>query len=132
MKQTLIKKNLEYRGPYQLRILKKTMSSPGYDYQEVPIFIVETDDQKYKGRLEVNLMEYKKGKVGQYFGMGGLILYTKKPNCYYMSKYDNPKLAIRKAVNWARIRFILVAIVMLLFALTVVEFIIPLFEYKFN
>lgn len=114
MKNTFRKKNLEYRGPYQLRIIEKGTPVPAPDYNEIPVFFVETDDKRYRGMLEVNFIEYEKGKVGQYFNKrGGVIVCTQKMNCYYMSKYDNAKRAIRKAVNWARFRFILVGILIL-------------------
>lgn len=111
---TCRKKYLEYRGPYQLRILKKAMPMPAPGYDAVPIFYVETDDHRYHGMMEVTPAEYEKGKFGEYYGKGGVICYTKKEDCYYMSKYDDSTVAIRKAVNWAKNRLIFLTIVLLI------------------
>ena len=123
--RTISKRNLEYYGPYDLVLLQKAKPMPARGYNEVPIFYVETSDQKYKGMLEVNLLEYDKGKVGTCFQLGGVIINNKK-NFYYMSKYDNAKLALRKAVNWARIRFVMVVIITLIFGYYLIQFLRPL------
>ena len=119
--RTLSKRNLEYYGPYNLILLQKAKPMPARGYDEVPIFYVETADKKYSGMLEVNLLEYDKGKVGTSFQLGGVIINNKK-NFYYMSKYDNEKLALRKAVNWARIRFVIVLILTLINAYFLIQF----------
>lgn len=114
MVRTYRKKYLEYRGPYQLKILQKAMPTADPEYEPVPMFYVETEDHQYHGMLTVNLIEYGKGRVGQYYGMGGVILYTKKEDCYYMSKYDDPKIAIRKIVWGTRIQLIAVAAILVI------------------
>ena len=128
MRYTCRKKYLEYQGPYQLRILRKVVTSPAPGYDPDTIFYVETDDHKYNGILEVTSKEYDKGKVGQYYGRGGVVLNNKKENCYYMSKYDSASLAIRKAVNWSRFRIVFLVIVILLFIETIILFFLPLFR----
>ena len=128
MRCTCRKKNLVYQGPYQLRILRKVVTSPAPGYDPDTIFYVETDDHKYKGILEVTPREYDKGKVGQYYGRGGVVFNIKKEDCYYMSKYDSASLAIRKAVNWSRIRIVFLVIVILLFIDTIILFLLPLFK----
>lgn len=125
MRHTLKRKNLEYRGPYQLHILQKAMPTPARGYEPVPVFYVETQDKKYSGMLEVTLKEYEKGRVGQGYGSGGVILNSKKDS-YYISKYEEAQIAIRKAVNWARIRFLVLAIVALLFVSALFFMTLPL------
>ncbi|SHO53062.1 hypothetical protein [Anaerocolumna xylanovorans] len=110
--RTCRKKHLEYRGPYQLKILQKAMPTADSEYEPVPMFYVETEDHQYHGMLAVNLIEYRKGRVGQYYRMGGVILYTRKEGCYYISKYDNPKTAIRKMVWGTRIQLIVAAAIL--------------------
>ena len=128
MRCTFRKKYLKYQGPYQIRILRKVVTSAAPGYDSVTIFYVETDDHKYKGIVEVTPKEYEQGKVGRFYGRGGVILYTKEENCYYMSKYDSASLAIRKAVNWSRIRLVFLAIVILLFIETIILFLLPIFR----
>lgn len=122
------KKYLKYLGPYQLRILQKAMPSPAPGYDPEPFFYVETDDHRYKGMMQVTPKEYEQGKVGRFYGRGGVILYTKEENCYYMTKYDSTTVAIRKAVNWSRIRFAFLVIVILLFIETIILLTLPLFR----
>lgn len=128
MCSTFRKKYLKYQGPYHLRILEKAMVMPARGYNQVPIFYVETDDGLHHGMLEVTPKEYKKYKVGEYFGRGGIIRYTQKDGCYYISKYDDAGLAIRKAVNSSRIRFTFLAMVLLLFIVTLILMALPLFR----
>jgi hypothetical protein len=78
------------------------------------LLLVETEGGEYQGLIEVNQKEYCKYRSGKYFGRGGIIHYTQKDNCYYISKYDNEAVAIRKAVNWSRIRFAFSAIVIII------------------
>jgi len=104
------------------------MPTADHEYESVPMFYVETEDHKYHGMLAVNLIEYRKGKVGQYYRKGGVILYTKKEGCYYMPKYDDSKVAIRKVVGGARMQLIIIAVVLLLLIDSVVLFIMPLFR----
>ncbi len=125
MRHTLKRKNLEYIGPYQLHIRQKAMPTPARGYEPVPIFYVETQDKKYNGMLEVTPKEYEKGRVGQTYGSGGVILNSKKDS-YYISKYEDAQIAIRKAVNWARIRFLVLGIVVLLFVMALFLITLPL------
>lgn len=114
MYRTLRRKYLKYHGPYNLRIVKKTASKVDPEY-ELHLFIyVETEDGCYQGLIEVGPREYRKYKVGDYVGQGGVIQYTKKDNCYYMSLYNDERIAIRKAVNSSRLRLGFVVFVIVL------------------
>lgn len=126
MCDTVRSKHLEYHGPYQLRILKKKLVGPPRGYHNVtPVFYVETDDNKYHGMLEVTQKEYDEGRVGHYFGWGGIILNTKR-GCYYMSKYNDPMVAISKAVNSAKLRFVFLGFVICLFVVSCILMILKL------
>ena len=126
MCDTYRKSCLEYRGPYHLRIIKKAMIAPDIDYSALPFLYVETEDRKYQGVLEVNLITYRKGKVGQYYKGG--VIYNKRKKCYYMSQYEDSRIAIRKAVNSARLRFLFLGIVILLFVSGLLGLVRPLFH----
>lgn len=115
MVRTCRKKHLEYLGPYRFKILQKAMPMVDREYEPVPMFYVETEDRRYNGMLQVNLKEYRKMKVGQYYERGGVVLYTKKEGCYYMSKYDNSKSAIRNLILFARIQLAVLAGIVLIF-----------------
>lgn len=111
---TLRKKHLRYHGPFYLRIVKKTATKVDPEYELHLFLCVETEDGQYHGLLEVSPRQYGKYKVGQYFCRGGVIQYTKIDSCYYMSIYDDAKIAIRKAVNSSRLRLAFIAFVLLI------------------
>ncbi|HEX3078630.1 MAG TPA: hypothetical protein VHQ24_17365 [Lachnospiraceae bacterium] len=123
---TYRKKYLEYRGPYKLRIIEKQMPTPALEYESIPIFYVETEDQKYQGLLEVSMTDFRKYRVGQCYKRGGVILYTRKENFYYMSKYEDSIIAIRKAINWARLRLSIVLLITLIAIMNIVILILKL------
>ncbi len=95
--RTCRRSQLEYEGPYALTLLKRIDPEDGFT-----VYYVETADHQYCGMLDLDPNEVKEERRYQYLITGGIIK-NKKYDCYYMSKYDNSDLAIRKAVNWARI-----------------------------
>ena len=126
MLDTCSKRNLSFEGPYQLYIKKKRMESGGKGYEFLPVFYVETPDKKFHGVLDVNMIDYRKYKSGQLYCRGGILINSKK-DCYYMTRYDQEKTAIKKESRKSGCYLACFIFILLMLISTCVEFVLPLF-----